>query len=73
MIQILDIDEELRQRIREALPTDKEIGQYLEQLRDPILSREDDINEYLESFSLLEDLILRDDLIYIPDSDEVKL
>jgi hypothetical protein len=71
--QTLDIDEELRQRIQEALTDDREIGQYLEQLRDPILPRDDDVREYLAPFSILENLILRNGLVYVPDSDEVKL
>jgi hypothetical protein len=71
--QVLVIDEDLQTKIQEALSNDKEIGQYLEQLRDPTLPREDDIKEYLAPYSLLEDLVLRDDLIYVPDSDEVKL
>jgi hypothetical protein len=69
----LDIDEDLRQRIVESLPDDKEIGPYLEQLKDPILPREDDVKEFLEPYSILEDLVLRNDLVYVPDSDEVKL
>jgi hypothetical protein len=69
----LDIDEDLRQRIVESLPDDKEIGPYLEQLKDPMLPREDDVKEFLEPYSILEDLVLRNSLVYIPDSDEVKL
>jgi hypothetical protein len=63
VVQTLDVDEELRQQIQEALPNDKEIGQYLEQLRDRTLPREDDVKEFLVPFSLLEDLVLRDGLV----------
>ena len=48
----LGIDEDLAQAIRSALPRDRNISEYLEQLKNPELSRTDDVQEYLERFSM---------------------
>jgi hypothetical protein len=72
--KIMIIDEELIQIIRQALSTDSQIGSYLKHLADDIMSRDDDVVEYLKSFSLhKDDLIFRDGLIYISDEDNIKL
>jgi hypothetical protein len=69
----LGIDEDLAKAIQEALPTDPNIGEYLENLRNPDLPREDDVQEFLRPFSIRDDLVLREGLVYIPENDNLKL
>ena len=69
----LDVDEDLAKAIQEALPRDRNISEYLENLRNPELPREDDVREFLEPFSMREDLVLFNGLIYIPENDDIKL
>jgi RNase H-like domain found in reverse transcriptase/Reverse transcriptase (RNA-dependent DNA polymerase)/Integrase zinc binding domain/Chromo (CHRromatin Organisation MOdifier) domain len=69
----LNVDDDLAKAIQEALPEDRNIGEYLENLRDPDLPREDDVREFLEPFSMREDLVLYNGLIYIPENDDIKL
>jgi hypothetical protein len=69
----LGIDNDLAKAIQEALPTDRNIGEYLENLRNPDLPREEDVQEYLEPFSMQDNLVLREGLVYIPENDNLKL
>jgi Integrase zinc binding domain len=69
----LGIDDDLAKAIQEALPTDRNIGEYLENLRNPDLPRGDDIEEFLEPFSMRDNLVLREGLVYIPENDDLKL
>jgi Integrase zinc binding domain/RNase H-like domain found in reverse transcriptase len=69
----LGIDDDLAKAIQEALPTDRNIGEYLENLCNPDLPREDDVQEYLEPFSMQDNLVLCEGLIYIPENDDLKL
>ena len=69
----LEIDEDLAKAIKEALPMDPNIGEYLENLLDPDLPREDDTQEFLEPFSMQDNLVLRRGLVYIPEKDDLKL
>jgi hypothetical protein len=72
--EVMAIDEELAQNIRQALPADPQIGLYLKHLADDNMPRDDDVTEYLKPFSLHKDgLILRDELVYVPDKDDIKL
>ena len=56
-----------------ALPTDPNIRLYLTNLQHPTLPRNEDVELYLEPYSMCDDLILRDGLIYIPNENELKL
>ena len=69
----MNIDSGLRDAVRTALPTDPEIGPYLPQLQDPMLPREEDVRRYLEPFAMVDGLVLRNGLVYVPKSDEIKL
>ena len=69
----LGIDVNLVKAIQEALPTDPNIGEYLENLRNPELPREEDVKEFLEPFSMQNNLVLYDGLVYIPENDALKL
>jgi hypothetical protein len=72
--EVMTIDEELAQIIRQASPTDPQIDSYLEHLTDDIMPRDDDVAEYLKSFSLHnDDLILHNGLVYILDEGNIKL
>ena len=71
--QLLDIDQDLSAAIGTALPTDPDIGPHLEQLRNPELPRDEETQEYLEPFTLLGDVVLYNGLVYVPDSEELKL
>jgi hypothetical protein len=69
----LGIDDDLAKAIRSALPHDRNIGEYLEQLKNPQLPCTDDVQEYLDPFSIQEDLVLRDGLVYVPEDDAIRL
>ena len=72
--EVMAIDEELAQNIRQALPADPQIGPYLKHLADDTMPRDDDVAEYLKPFSLHKDgLVLRDGLVYVPDEGNIKL
>jgi hypothetical protein len=71
--QAITTDDDLAQAIKNALPNDPNIGPYLENLSDPTLPQEDDVKEFLEPFSLRDDLVLRNGLVYIPQNDEIKV
>jgi hypothetical protein len=74
MIASLGTDTDLANTIRTNLDQDEFIHSYLPYLRAPTEPREDDIAEFLEDYSLSpDDLILKDDLIYIPTVDEIKM
>src|SRR5438046_10095594 len=47
-IQSMDIDIDLIQLIKNALPNDQNIGPYLELLKNTTLSRDEDVKAYLE-------------------------
>src|SRR5271156_977263 len=72
-IQTISIDEDLLQDIKLSLPTDAQVGDYLPYLHDPALPRPEDVQEYLAPFRLQDGLLLRHDLIYVPDQDRIKL
>jgi hypothetical protein len=69
----LEIDDDLAKVILEALPVDPNIGEYLETLRNPDLPLEDDTQEFLEPFSMQDNLVLHKGLVYIPENDDLKL
>jgi Integrase zinc binding domain len=69
----LGIDEDLAKAIQDSLPTDPNIGEYFENLRNPELPREDDVQEFLRPFSMRDNLVLREGLVYIPEDDNLKL
>ena len=71
--QALDIDEDLGTAITAALPTDPDIGPYLEQLRDTGLPRDEETQDYLQPFEILNDAVLYKGLVYVPKSDDIKL
>ena len=71
--QTVNIDEDLSTAISTALPTDPDIGPYLDQLRDPGLPRDEKTQDYLQPFTLLNDTVLFKGLVYVPKSDELKL
>ena len=73
VIQSLDPDVGFADKIKAALPMDSNIGPYLANLHDPTLPRDEDVQLYLEPYSMSEDLVLRHGLIYIPNDDELKL
>ena len=73
-IQSIDVDTDLIQLIKDALPGDRNIGPYIELLKDPTMSRDDDVKAYLEPFSLHDNgLILHNGFIYIPEDPKIKL
>ena len=72
--KVMSIDEELTQNIRQTLSNDPQIDSYLKYLADDIMSRNDDVIEYLKLFSLHKnDLMLHDELIYILNDYNIKL
>jgi hypothetical protein len=72
-LEVTPIDDTLAAAIRAALPLDPNIGEYIKHLEDPTLPREEDVAEYLNPFSLRENLVLREGLVYVPDDNEIKL
>ena len=71
--QSLDIDRNLGTAISASLPMDPDIGPYLEQLRNPELPRDEETQDYLEPFKLLGDVVLHHGLVYVPNSNKLKL
>ena len=71
--QSLDIDQDLGAAISAALPMDPDIGPYLEQLRNPELPRDEETQDYLEPFKFLGNVVLHHGLVYVPNSEELKL
>jgi transposase InsO family protein len=72
--EVMGIDEDLAQSIRQALPVDPQIGSYLKYLVDDTIPRDNSTAEYLKPFSLHKDgLVLRDGLIYVPNESDIKL
>ena len=71
--QSLDIDQDLGAAIVTTLPADPDIGPHLEQLWNPELPRDEETQHYLEPFTLLSDVVLYNVLVYVPDSEELKL
>ena len=72
-IQTISVNEDLLQDIKLFLLTDTQVEDYLQYLQDLALSRFEDVQEYLTSFHLQDDLLLRHDLDYISDQDRIKL
>src|SRR5437667_11233481 len=73
VIKSLNPDVGFADKIKAALPMDPNIGPYLANLHDPTLPRDEDVQLYLEPYSMSEDLVLRHGLIYIPNHDDLKL
>jgi hypothetical protein len=71
--QSLDIDEDPSAAISTALPTDPDIGPYLEQLRNPNLPCDEQTQDYLQPFAILDNTVLYNGLVYVPKSDDLKL
>jgi hypothetical protein len=73
IIQSIDLNTDLIQSIKNTLFNDRNIGLYLEFLKDIILSYDDKIKIYLKSFSIHDNgFILRNELIYIPKDLKIK-
>jgi len=74
VVESLGTNEERAEAIRNALPADPQIGPHLNYLRDPSITRPDDVAEYLRPFSIdREGLVLRNGLIYVPEGDSLKV
>ena len=58
--------------IKNALPNDEQIAPYLQYLRDPTIPRSEDTQEYLEPFTMEDDVVLKHGLIYVPAQDAIK-
>jgi len=72
--EVMAINEELAQNIQQVLPADPQIDSYLKHLANDIIPRDNNVTEYLKSFSLQkDDLVLHDRLVYIPDEGNIKL
>jgi hypothetical protein len=71
--QISNIDVELAQDIKNALPNDPNIGPYLGNLRDNHSPEDADEQAYLEPFAMEDGLVLKDGLVYIPDDNRIKV
>jgi hypothetical protein len=69
----MNINEDLKNSITNALPEDPDIGPYLQQLHNPALPRDDKAQEYLEPFSVVDKVVLYNGLVYVPKSDNIKL
>jgi Integrase zinc binding domain len=69
----LGVDEDLSKAIQEALPADRNTGEYLENLRNPDLPPEEDVQEFLEPFSMQDNLVVYEELVYIPYNEDLKL
>jgi hypothetical protein len=68
----LGFDDDLLKAIQEALPTDRNIGEYFTNLCNPNLRHKDDVQEFLEPFSMqLDNLILYKGSLYIHDNDDL--
>jgi hypothetical protein len=64
--------DDLAQAIKNSLPNDPNIGPYLENLRNPHSPRElEDVKEFLKPFSMNNDLVLRNGLVYVPQNDDI--
>ena len=72
-IQSLNLDIEFANKIKVTLSTDSNIDPYIINLQDPTLPREEDVQLYLESYTIHDDLILRYGLVYISNDDNLKL
>ena len=74
VIDTIGVDEELQERIKEALPKDAEVAPYLNQIADPTLPRDEATQLYLKQFSFHENgLLLRNGLVYVPQDNTIKL
>jgi hypothetical protein len=71
--ETITTDDELAEAIKTALPNDPNIGSYLENLRNPELPRQEDIQTFLEPFTFRDGLVLRNGLVYVPEENDVKL
>jgi hypothetical protein len=59
--------------IRSAQPRDSALQPLLSYLRDPAIPRDSHIQQELVGFSLCDDLVLFNGLVYVPDDDAIKL
>ena len=71
--QPLVIDKDLSTAIAAALPMDSDVRPYLEQLWAPELPQDEETQDYLQPFTLLSDIVLYNELVYVPKSNELKL
>jgi RNase H-like domain found in reverse transcriptase/Reverse transcriptase (RNA-dependent DNA polymerase)/Integrase zinc binding domain/Chromo (CHRromatin Organisation MOdifier) domain/gag-polyprotein putative aspartyl protease len=72
-VETLATDDALADAIKVALPRDPNIGPYLKNLHSPELPRSEDVQAFLEPFSIQDGLVLRNGLVYIPDENSIKL
>ncbi|HXN89892.1 MAG TPA: RNase H-like domain-containing protein, partial [Candidatus Sulfotelmatobacter sp.] len=70
--QTTDTDDDLAQAIKTSLADDPNLAPHLDSLRNPELPRTPDVQEYLEPFSMQDDLVLYNGLVYVPQNDLVK-
>src|SRR6202165_392033 len=70
--QTIDTDDDPAQAIKTSLADDPNLALHLESLRNPELPRTPDVQEYLEPFSMQDDLVLYNGLVYVPQNDLVK-
>lgn len=63
----------IAQQIRDYIKHDPAIQETLEALRNPEQPRDDAIAEELEHYTLEDDLLLYDGLVYVPDFDDLKV
>jgi len=67
-------DAGVEKEIRDALQEDPDVQEYLRYLREPMLLRNEELQNALEPFTLEEDgLLLHDGLVYVPANDAIKL
>ena len=72
-VQPLNVDVEFACKIKVTLSKNPDISPYLTNLQDSTLPQEEDVQLYLLPYSIHDDLIFRDSLIYIPNDDKLKL
>jgi hypothetical protein len=70
--QAIDTDDDLAQLIKNSLPEDPDVGQHLQNLQNPELQRTPEAKEFLEPFSMQDELVLYNGLVYIPQNDLIK-
>ena len=73
IVQPLDQDESFLNEIKSSLKNDQAISPYLSQLEDPTLPRDEATKTFLIPFTIKEELVFKDGLIYIPNHDNLKL
>ena len=73
IIQFLNLDIEFINKIKIILSIDLNINFYIINLQDSIFSHEENIQFYLEFYIIYNNLILRNELIYISNNNNLKL